>query len=120
MREYASRPVYTSPAKAKSAGLEFLEVNVSLKSANRASNEYFKVVDKKNLKGHLIHPVFKDYKNGKLKTISFYAKKARGAMARYLIEQKNTDLKSILKFNEDGYAYSESDSKDKNHPTFIR
>ena len=87
---------------------------------NLASNEYFKVIDKKTLNGDLIHPIFKDYKNGKLKTIAFYAKKARGAMARHLIEHKNSDIKTILKFNSDGYAYSESDSADKYHPTFIR
>ena len=55
---------------------------------NLASNEYFKAVKKTQLKGRLITPVFKDWKNGQYKIISFYAKKARGLMARYAIDKQ--------------------------------
>lgn len=87
---------------------------------NLASNEYFKAVDKKNQKGKLISPIFKDYKNGKLKVIAFYAKKARGAMARFLVEQKANSLEDILKFSGDDYKYSEKDTVKENEPVFTR
>ncbi len=91
------------------------EIVVSL-----ASNEYFKVIDKKTLKGQLITPVFKDYKNGKLKVISFFAKKARGAMARFLVENDANSLKDILAFQENDYRYSSADTENENEPVFIR
>ena len=87
---------------------------------NLASNEYFKAIDKKNQKGKLISPVFKDFKNGKLKIIAFYAKKARGVMARYLVEQNADSLNDILKFTGDGYQYSEKDTVKENEPVFTR
>ncbi|MAW50530.1 MAG: hypothetical protein CMC41_05280, partial [Flavobacteriaceae bacterium] len=59
-------------------------------------------------------------KNGKLKIISFYAKKARGAMARYLIENKANSVNDLLEFSNDGYSYSESESQKSNSPVFIR
>ena len=55
---------------------------------NLASNEYFSSVNKKALNAQLITPVFKDEKNGQFKVISFYAKKARGLMARFMVNQK--------------------------------
>ena len=55
---------------------------------NLASNEYFEAFDKKKFDGRIISPVFKDFKNGKLKIISFYAKKARGMMVRYIVDNK--------------------------------
>jgi len=87
---------------------------------NLASNEYFKVIDKKSLKGTLVSPIFKDYKNGKLKVISFFAKKARGTMARFLVEQDATTLKDILAFQEDDYRYSQEETINENEPVFIR
>ena len=87
---------------------------------NLASNEYFKAVDKKKLNGELISPVFKDYKNGKLKVISFFAKKARGTMARFLVENKSSTLEDILSFQEDDYRYSEKDTTRENEPVFVR
>jgi cytoplasmic iron level regulating protein YaaA (DUF328/UPF0246 family) len=87
---------------------------------NLASVEYFKAVNTSKLKVPVISPVFKDYKNGKLKIISFFAKKARGMMARYLIENQITTYEGILGFNTDGYAFSEAETKDKNLPVFIR
>jgi cytoplasmic iron level regulating protein YaaA (DUF328/UPF0246 family) len=73
---------------------------------NLASNEYFKVIDKKVLDKQVISPAFKDEKNGQFKIISFFAKKARGTMARWLIENRVTDAEGLLDFAEDGYAYN--------------
>lgn len=86
---------------------------------NLASQEYFKSLKKKDLRANLISPEFKDYKNGQYKVISFFAKKARGMMARYLIEKKVGDLKGLIKFNTDGYKYSSEHSKE-DQPVFIR
>jgi uncharacterized protein len=87
---------------------------------NLASNEYFKAVDKKKLKVSVISPVFKDYKNGKLKIISFFAKKARGSMARYVIDNNCTTLDDLKGFDYDGYRYSEEHTQKESEPTFIR
>ncbi|GAB2696606.1 peroxide stress protein YaaA [Aliiglaciecola aliphaticivorans] len=80
---------------------------------NLASNEYFKSVKMKNLKAEVITPVFKDKKNGEYKVISFYAKKARGLMARYIIEKRLSDPEQIKQFDAAGYQYSASQSNDK-------
>lgn len=72
---------------------------------NLASNEYFKAVSLTHLAAEVITPVFKDYKNGQYKVISFYAKKARGMMARYLIEQRLTAPEGLKEFNEAGYYF---------------
>lgn len=87
---------------------------------NLASNEYFKVINKKKLKAKLVTPIFKDFKNGELKIIAFYAKKARGSMARYLVENDITDLDGIQSFDVDGYTFSESETTDSCNPVFIR
>lgn len=72
---------------------------------NLASNEYFKSLDKKRFKHPIITPVFKDYKNGKLKTISFFAKKARGLMTRYIVQNDIKNYKDLITFNEANYAF---------------
>lgn len=87
---------------------------------NLASNEYAKVVDFNKLKGTLITPIFKDFKNGQLKVIQFFAKKARGMMARHISETETPDLDHILKFNAEGYRYSPQDSENQLNPVFIR
>jgi hypothetical protein len=87
---------------------------------NLASNEYFKAIDKKNQEGKLITPVFKDYKNGQLKVISFYAKKARGTMARFLVENKVDSLDGIQGFAIDNYRFSVQETTNKSEPVFIR
>lgn len=87
---------------------------------NLASKEYSKSIKKSKLKGQWIEPVFKDYKNGKLKVISFYAKKARGLMTNYLSKIENPTYEDILKFNEDEYAFSKSETKNEKQPVFIR
>jgi len=78
---------------------------------NLASNEYFKSVKKKSLKATIITPAFKDWKNGQYKMISFYAKKARGLMANYIIENKISDINALKNFDSAGYEYSEDLSK---------
>ncbi len=87
---------------------------------NLASNEYFKAVNAKKLKSPIISPVFKDFKNGKLKIISFFAKKARGSMVRYIIDNDCKTLDDIKGFDYDGYRFSEEHTDKENEPTFIR
>jgi len=72
---------------------------------NLASNEYFSAVDTKLLKAKVITPEFKDYKDGKLKMISFFAKKARGLMVRYIIDNNSQTIDDIQGFNYEGYAF---------------
>ena len=86
---------------------------------NLASVEYFSSVKKDLLNGEVISPVFKDYKNGKYKIISFFAKKARGSMTRYLVENRIDSPKDISGFDYDGYKYSKSESTEFS-PVFLR
>jgi hypothetical protein len=85
-----------------------LEDNVLI---NLASNEYFKAVKAKTLAARIITPVFKDWKNGQYKMISFYAKKARGLMSRYIIDHRLTEPEQIKAFDYEGYRFSEEMSK---------
>jgi hypothetical protein len=87
---------------------------------NLASNEYFKAVDKKALNAQIITPHFKDCKNGQYKVISFYAKKARGMMARYIIENQVTQLSQLKEFTVDGYYYSAEATAKELEPVFLR
>ncbi|MGA1770872.1 MAG: peroxide stress protein YaaA [Flavobacteriaceae bacterium] len=87
---------------------------------NLASNEYFKAIDTKKIDATIVSPQFKDYKNGQLKIISFFAKKARGVMARYLLETNAKNIEDVLAFAEDGYRYSEADTKNVLQPVFVR
>jgi len=87
---------------------------------NLASNEYFKAIDTTQIKGTILSPQFKDFKNGQLKIISFFAKKARGRMARYLIENTAPTAKTLLAFAEDGYRYSPTETTDPLQPVFTR
>ena len=75
---------------------------------NLASEEYFKSVKPKQLAAPVIAPVFQDWKNGKYKIISFFAKRARGMMARYAVENGITDPERLKDFGVDGYAYDAS------------
>ncbi len=78
---------------------------------NLASNEYFKAVNAKQLDARIITPIFKDAKNGQYKIISFYAKKARGLMSRFIIDHEVTDPEAIKGFDRDGYYFSQEQSK---------
>lgn len=77
---------------------------------NLASNEYFHAVQPAKLNARIITPVFKDEKNGIYKIISFFAKKARGMMSRYIIHQQLTDPEAIKRFDVAGYRFSADDS----------
>lgn len=77
---------------------------------NLASNEYFKAVKPKQLDAEVITPVFKDLKNGSYKVVSFYAKKARGLMARYIVTHELNEPEGLKGFAEAGYAYSPEQS----------
>lgn len=78
---------------------------------NLASNEYFSALDSKGLKGVVITPEFKDYKNGKLSMISFFAKKARGMMVRYIIDTGAETVDDLKGFDYDGYGFDANLSK---------
>ncbi|CAA0116784.1 Uncharacterised protein [BD1-7 clade bacterium] len=80
---------------------------------NLASNEYYKSVKPKLLNATIVTPVFKDFKNDQYKIISFYAKKARGMMAAYIIKNRITDAESIKGFDTGGYYFSAETSSDK-------
>lgn len=81
---------------------------------NLASKEYSGAVDLKALKATVITPEFKDYKDGNLKIISFFAKKARGMMVRYIIDTGATTLDDLKGFYYEGYRYDETLSKGNN------
>ncbi|SIS99239.1 peroxide stress protein YaaA [Neptunomonas antarctica] len=78
---------------------------------NLASNEYFKAVKPKTLNARVVTPVFKDWKSGQYKIISFYAKKARGLMTRYIIDHQIDEPEALKQFDYEGYRFSESMSE---------
>lgn len=77
---------------------------------NLASDEYFNAVKKERLTAKIIKPIFLDEKNGKFKMISFYAKKARGMMVRYLLKTQSTEIEQLKAFNFGGYWFDEENS----------
>ena len=87
---------------------------------NLASNEYFSSIDVKALKTEVITPQFKDFKNGTLKMISFYAKKARGMMVRYMLDNENATAETLLGFDYGGYTFSEEHTQSPLAPVFVR
>ena len=86
---------------------------------NLASNEYFSAIKRQALQARVIDTEFRDLKNGQYKIISFFAKKARGLMARYAIEHQAKTPAVLKKFNTDGYAYA-SDVSTADHFVFRR
>jgi cytoplasmic iron level regulating protein YaaA (DUF328/UPF0246 family) len=78
---------------------------------NLASNEYFSAIDVKSLKVPVITPEFKDYKDGNLKMISFFAKKARGLMVRYIIDTSAETIEDLKGFDYEGYRFDANLSK---------
>lgn len=86
---------------------------------NLASNEYFNSVNTKKLKASLVTPQFLDLKNGKYKTLSFFAKKARGKMARFIVDEKITDADHLKAFDGDGYLWN-AEKSTKNQLIFTR
>jgi uncharacterized protein len=100
------------------------QLNQSLKKnkvlINCASNEYFKSVNTKLLKEtKVITPSFKEKKNGEFKMVGLFAKKARGMMSRFIIQNEIQSPKDILAFNHDGYKYNKKLSSEEN-PVFTR
>lgn len=79
---------------------------------NLASEEYFKAVDRKALKANVVQAVFQDEKNGAWKVISFHAKRARGLMARYVIENRIQDAAALQGFDSEGYRFAQAESTD--------
>lgn len=86
---------------------------------NLASKEYFSAIKPKSLNAEIISPVFKDFSNGKYKIVSFFAKKARGYMASYIIRNKIKSPAKLKEFDVDDYRYSEADSTPA-QPVFLR
>lgn len=103
-------------AKALNADAEAAGVDVLL---NCASQEYFKAADRKALKLRVITPVFMDETKGKLGVVSFWAKRARGAMARFVCENRITDPAALRDFDLGGYAYDAEASR-ADAPVFVR
>ena len=80
---------------------------------NLASHEYFKVIDRSKSHFKIITPIFKDYKNGKLKVISFYAKKARGNMVNFIVKNRIKKGEELKLFCAEGYGFDGSLSDEK-------
>ena len=95
------------------------EINKTLKNndastvINLASNEYFSAVDQKTLKADVITPIFKEEKDGRLKMLMFYAKRARGSMARWAIENRITNPSELKEFSVGGYKFDAAGSDEK-------
>jgi hypothetical protein len=86
---------------------------------NLASQEYFAAVNTAELQGEVVTPVFKEYKNGSYKVLSFFAKKARGTMAAWIIKNRIADKAALTRFAEDGYRYA-ADLSDGTELVFTR
>ncbi|MEO1151179.1 MAG: peroxide stress protein YaaA [Pseudomonadota bacterium] len=95
-----------------------IEINKALKDhgdptvVNLASNEYFSVVTKGALKAPIVTPIFKEEKDGKLRQLQFFAKRARGLMARWALEHRLTDHRDLRGFDSEGYRLNEGESSD--------
>lgn len=85
---------------------ELLKAQPAPVLVNLASEEYFKVVQPKAVKARIVTPHFEDWKNGEYKVISFFAKKARGMMVRYAVQQRLTEPEGLKQFDTAGYAYA--------------
>lgn len=99
-------------AREEDAGRERVLVNL-------ASDEYFKSVKPKKLEGRIVTPVFEDWKGGRYKIISFYAKRARGLMSRYVITHRIDEVEALQGFDAEGYAFA-ADASDADTLVFRR
>ncbi|MDH5392404.1 MAG: peroxide stress protein YaaA [Gammaproteobacteria bacterium] len=91
-----------------------LKASKSQHLINLASNEYFKSVKTKAINAEIITPAFKEYKNGEYKMIGIYAKKARGLLSRYIIQNQLSKPDDIKAFDEEGYTFNQKASKGNN------
>lgn len=105
-----------APARALNAQAEAVGTDILV---NCASQEYFGVVDLGVLKPRVITPVFMEERNGEARIVSFFAKRARGAMARYIIQHRLTDPASLRDFDSGGYGYR-ADMSEPDRPVFLR
>lgn len=87
---------------------------------NLASKEYFSALDRKKLKATVVTPIFKDWSKDKLRIISFFAKKARGSMVRYILESGASTAEDLLGFDYEGYQFSKEHTLKVSEPVFIR
>jgi len=94
------------------------QINIDLEHektlVNLASTEYYKSVKEPKLKGNVITPIFKDFKNGTYKIVMMYAKHARGAMTNFIIKNRITDPELMKSFSTNGYTYDPNESNDSN------
>ena len=120
LRYYRSKDLYAfwNPILTKKIN-EDVEASGSNVLINLASNEYFKSIDKKKLNADIVTPEFKDQKNGGYQMISFFAKKARGLMTRFIIENNISDVENLQAFDYEGYIFNPRLSKPGN-PVFTR
>ena len=95
------------------------EINDNEVIINLASNEYFKAIDKKTIRPRIITPIFKELKGDKFKVVMMYAKHARGAMARDIIQQNYASVEDLKGYNVDGYSYNDELSTE-NEWVFVR
>ncbi len=86
---------------------------------NLASQEYFKAIDRPSLKARVVNVEFKDMKNGEYKIISFFAKKARGLMAQYIIKNRINEVEGLKGFDYEGYWF-DAEGSDENNLLFKR
>ena len=86
---------------------------------NCASDEYFKVIDLQTLNAPVVKPIFKDVKNGVPKVISFFAKRARGMMSKYIIKNRVQSIEDLHSFNDNGYEF-QPDQSDNHELVYIR
>ena len=106
----------SKPTEALNAALAASESKILL---NLASNEYFRAVKRKLVCATIIEPQFREHRDGKLKMISFFAKRARGTMARYMVQRRVSTEAELLAFAEDGYVYDAVGSTP-GKPLFVR
>jgi cytoplasmic iron level regulating protein YaaA (DUF328/UPF0246 family) len=120
LKYYKSKDLYAfwNPLIAKKINEAVLESGSNV-LINLASNEYFKSIDRKKLKAEVVTPDFKDHKNGAYKMISFFAKRARGLMSRFILENNISDPVDLLAFDSEGYSFNSRLSKPGN-PVFTR
>jgi hypothetical protein len=120
LKYYKSKDLYTfwNPLITKKINEAISESGNKI-LVNLASNEYFKSIDKKKLKAEIVTPDFKEHKNGDYKMVSFFAKRARGLMSRFIIENNISDPNDLLAFDVEGYSFNSRLSKSGN-PVFSR
>ncbi len=106
-RYWGELPTRALNEQARALGTEYL--------VNLASNEYFRAVDRRLLEATVITPVFKERKGDTYKVLSFFAKKARGQMARYMIQHRVRKPRQLLDFDLDGYAYNPALSSEREY-----